>query len=65
MHSSTGSDAGGAGVKFMRDYFETGCLCIVRNAVIAVDKNEPDEAAVKRYMADCVCSRHPDYRKSE
>lgn len=60
MHSSTGGDAGGASMKWWRDYFEDGCLCILRNATIAMDKSESDEAAVARYMAECVCSRHPE-----
>lgn len=43
-----------------RDYFERGCLCII-NGEIEESTVMDNEAAVRYYMSECKCSRHPDY----
>jgi len=44
-----------------RAYFECGCLCIIEGKV-EVRRYESNARAVKRYMAECACSRHPEYK---
>lgn len=46
-------------MKELRDYFETGCICILNGSVHVVP-SEGDEEASDRYMNECECSRHPE-----
>ena len=46
----------------MRDYFESGCLCILKDKTLQKAPAEmSNEDAVKLYMDNCKCSRHPEY----
>lgn len=46
----------------MRDYFESGCLCILKDKTLQKAPAEmSNEDAVKLYMDNCKCSRHPEH----
>lgn len=47
--------------KFLREYFEVGCLCILRGEVQKLGEEFSDEEAVEIYGKECKCSRHPEY----
>lgn len=57
-----------SGVKWLREYFEEGCLCVLHGD-ISVPKEEPDDVAALFYVMWCGCSRHYDasllYREGE
>lgn len=48
--------------ELLRDYFEAGCECIrdrkLKKQPVSVSAN----VAVKKYMAGCKCSRHPEHK---
>lgn len=39
-----------------RAYMEQGCLCLIEGRM-AIDPNESNRAAAKRYIEQCTCSR--------
>ncbi len=46
----------------MRDYFESGCLCILKDKTLQKAPAEmSNEDVVKLYMDNCKCSRHPEH----
>ncbi|UKM53838.1 hypothetical protein VL2_gp025 [Pseudomonas phage vB_PaeM_VL12] len=46
----------------MREYFENGCLCILRDKTLEkAPACMSNEDAVKLYMDNCKCSRHPEH----
>lgn len=46
-------------MKWLRDYFEKGCICIL-NGTVHVVPSESNADAANRYMYECECSRHPE-----
>lgn len=44
----------------LRQYMEEGCLCMIEGR-LKIDPYETHRAAAARYLAQCTCSRHPDY----
>lgn len=46
-------------MKYCREYFETGCLC-VDGGDISISESEPDDVACLFYIMWCGCSRHYD-----
>ncbi|KKN85071.1 hypothetical protein LCGC14_0282400 [marine sediment metagenome] len=52
----------GSNLQFLRGYFEAGCLCILSHGTLARAPDDmSDEMAADLYMANCRCSRHPNY----
>lgn len=49
--------------KIIRQYFETGCLCLMTNKIQKSLANDHD--AVSYYMKNCHCSRHPESKHRE
>ena len=46
-------------LKFNREYFEDGCLCILTSKTLQpCPTNMPDDEAVVFYEKDCKCSRN-------
>lgn len=52
----------GAGIKFLVDYFEDGCLCIDAGD-LTVPNDQTEEVKALYYLMWCGCSRHPDYHE--
>lgn len=45
-------------VRFTREYFEVGCLCIRDKKIVKQPGNVTDLDAVKFYENNCKCSRN-------
>jgi len=45
-----------------RDYFESGCLCILDCKIPKQPAKVSAKTAVKKYLASCKCSRHPEHQ---
>jgi len=48
-------------LKWLRDYFEEGCLCILSGAIKALPSSSSDRDAAAYYLDHCRCSRHPEH----
>lgn len=48
--------------EILRDYFESGCVCILERKIKKQPVSVSANVAVKKYMARCTCSRHPEYK---
>lgn len=46
--------------EILRDYFESGCVCILERKIKKQPVSVSANVAVKKYMARCTCSRHPE-----
>lgn len=46
--------------EILRDYFESGCVCILERKIKKQPVRVSANVAVKKYMARCTCSRHPE-----
>lgn len=49
-------------VELTRDYFESGCVCILEGHIAKQPASVSAAMAVKKYLARCKCSRHPEYK---
>lgn len=45
--------------RHFREYYESGCLCILTNKIKKTEGGD-DAAAVSFYDENCTCSRHPE-----
>lgn len=45
-------------LNFLRDYFESGCLCIQKGSLMKLDSSVPNLEAVANYEKHCQCSRN-------
>lgn len=45
-------------VNLVREYFESGCLCIQNKTLSLQPKDVPDELASAFYVVNCKCSRN-------
>lgn len=49
---------------WLREYYESGCLCIRDGVLIRVPAEESDVRAIASYEHGCKCSRHPDWPRN-
>ena len=45
-------------IRFTRQYFEDGCLCLLRGAIDKAGLEMSDRDAVRYYSSNCQCSRN-------
>lgn len=46
---------------WVREYYESGCLCIRDGKLSREPSGVPDARAIALYERGCNCSRHPDW----
>lgn len=57
LHSRRGELPQDKDLKYFREYFEDGCICLEAGDLKA-PVNEPDDVACLYYIMWCGCSRH-------